>query len=258
MHTYQSKGAVVRTADAERFIIQLPGYTPNANSLAIVEQLIADCRDAVLSGEISSAVALEHALGDVYIPVVRGGGFNYMRDIHPGCLKFCCPMMDKHLSYLPRIRQYLGENNQERTMTTVLFGEEVSLVRTFWAPALSKATWEPSYDRHTIELTDRRIQELFTEMVANRTERSPEALQSQLALAAEIEWLSGQAWKPKWGSAGISQLKTRTLLEVVGIDSIRFQCGIDPNLEVLVSDLETFRGNFTNFFSAKPRYFPAD
>ncbi|OGI01119.1 MAG: hypothetical protein A2Y25_09995 [Candidatus Melainabacteria bacterium GWF2_37_15] len=71
---------------------------------------------------------------------------------------------------------------------------------------------------------------------------------------AEIHWYFTQLMPYRNGSAGITDVLTKTIYESLNIQVSPWKKGIAPDLEALVTPLDEFTKNYENYFT-KPPYF---
>jgi hypothetical protein len=265
---------VVNTIDPERFFLRLPQYENDSAVAHGVEQIIGNARDSVLAGKLNSAKELEKFISSRYIPEVHpyrdppfsrvdettGAARPFLDPYLNTPLGYRSPMMSKHVPYSERALALVGQN-KEHVMTARLNGQEVEFVKTagYSLPApwlFAKPWWTAPEHAQAFKAAGLRSEELWNEIIdSRRLPPTPERLHRTVEQVAETEWLGAQTWKYYNGSAGTAQAVSRTLLEVSGIDSVRFKVGIDPNLEALTTPLSQYVRNYIHFFEQTPHYF---
>ena len=100
-----------------------------------------------------------------------------------------------------------------------------------------------------MKAADTRLSRLFDQILDDRNSPKTNAtVQTSIKSAAELEWLNAHIWKYSAGASGISQLETRTWLELAGIDSGPYKALTDPNLEAHFSKLPNFIHAYPSFF----------
>ncbi len=132
-----------------------------------------------------------------------------------------------------------------------LYGREVEFGKVSWYPGDSRPDLYMPESKQALDLAQRRMNEIFLKI------RDDNPLPGKIDPAkvqdlAEYEWLGARRYKQFKGVAGITQVKARALMEAQGYDSSRYKLGIDPNLEALTSDLDTFKRNYRSFFAIPP------
>ncbi|MBY0548908.1 MAG: hypothetical protein K2W95_16675 [Candidatus Obscuribacterales bacterium] len=250
-----------------RFLIKGPGYTKSRACEVIksAEQIIQETSLMIRQGEFRTAFALEEHLQREYVQNV----LQYPPKMH--LLRFTpdgvltelgtvfsgdAYMQTKHLPYLRRCLSFLN-GRTERTMQTVIEGEQVKLVTTK-APVpeiQTRLSWSaPSWS--SIAKVDRRMDVLFQE--ARRLMDAPKTVQTldtALKTVGEMEWLTGQSWRYIKGTAGVQQLKARSILEAIGVRTGEYRGAIDPNLETLALPLPAFLKKYTGLYAELPSFY---
>ncbi|MFN8614287.1 MAG: hypothetical protein U0003_00005, partial [Vampirovibrionales bacterium] len=69
---------------------------------------------------------------------------------------------------------------------------------------------------------------------------------------AEMHYLMANATFYKRGSAGISDMVAKSLLEAKGIQLSPYKSGIMPDCEAFVRDLDDYKKAYANFFEKEP------
>ncbi len=95
----------------------------------------------------------------------------------------------------------------------------------------------------SVEQTWRELQEL------RRQPKTPEILERITEKIAQIHWLTVQAMPFNRGSAGITDLTTKTLFEYMGVQTSPWKKGLAPDLEAFVLPLDEYVKNYKNLFS---------
>ena len=78
--------------------------------------------------------------------------------------------------------------------------------------------------------------------------RDVSSLRQAVDLAAEVYWLLSQAWPFQRGSAGIADLSTKVIFDRLGIEVPLFKTDRYPNIEALLSPIETFKAEYPSHF----------
>jgi hypothetical protein len=74
--------------------------------------------------------------------------------------------------------------------------------------------------------------------------------------AAEIYWMISQAWPFDRGSSSIADLSTKVIFDWLGIEVPLFKTDVYPNINALLSPIETFRKEYASFFLGEFRWLP--
>jgi hypothetical protein len=74
--------------------------------------------------------------------------------------------------------------------------------------------------------------------------------------AAEIYWMISQAWQFDRGSSSIADLSTKVIFDWLGIEVPLFKTDVYPNINALLSPIETFRKEYASFFQGEFRWLP--
>ena len=74
--------------------------------------------------------------------------------------------------------------------------------------------------------------------------------------AAEIYWILSQAWPFYRGSSSIADLSTKVIFDWLGIEVPLFKTDVYPNINALLSPIETFRKEYASFFQGEFRWLP--
>ena len=237
----------IATADPFRSLINISGYGGSKLRAVQMEKIIASARDGVISGDLSGGKQVEQFIAKRYLPAFREIPPDQMSRSYDTAF-----LLGKHRAYAPTLESLAGKAGH--TAQVELDGKEFNLVRTHISRS-DGVTWYLPRDRELRQATSTRVDSLFEGLVSDVGERSPAVLNAQVDRVAEMEWLNAQTWKYDRGSAGISQLESRTWLEVAGIDSGAYKKGIDPNLEALTRSLPDFKAAYPSFFKEPPTYF---
>lgn len=238
----------IQTAQPFRSLIPIRGYGGSKFGALRMERIIADARDGVFAGDLKTGSDVERRIAEQYMPGFRKYPVEEMQRDYPYAVS-----MDKHGSYFPSFEKLTGRG--WHVAKANIAGEDVSFISTRVDRLDSRIEWEFPSGTKALDAARGRIDSLFSHLVAQSGERTPQALSSQLDRVAELEWLNAQTWKYARGSAGISQLESRTWMEVAGIDSGRYAKGIDPNLEALSRTLPDFKAAYPSFFKKPPAFF---
>jgi hypothetical protein len=78
--------------------------------------------------------------------------------------------------------------------------------------------------------------------------RNASSLRQAVDLAAEVYWLLSQAWPFMRGSASIADLSTKVIFDRLGIKVPLFKTDRYPNIEALLSPVETFKTEYPSYF----------
>lgn len=254
----------------DRFIIKNPKYSgKDVDEVAnTAEQIIQRAAQLVQQGELKTAIALEEHLHLEYKHRIWGLKSNVdLRRFPPATSertlteflgKADARIQPKHAAYLRQF-QRLIRGKAEHTMEAELEGEMFEFVTTRGprGDECAPIAWRRPPLR-SIEAADRRVEDLFQQIVKLKdAPRTVQTLESALKNVGEIEWLSGESWRYFKGSAGVQQLKARTLLEVAGVKAGSYRVGIDPNLESLSLPLDQYLRVYSRFYSEKPSFYRA-
>jgi hypothetical protein len=249
----------VRTYDPLRTLVRMPGYGDSAETAFKMEKFIASAKTVALKTGDRSAV--EQHLAEKYLTVFRHGGYAPLEAEKQGEhvipnyagreYKYASPML-KHKPYEPKFLEltkggahaFYGELDGRRRAFAGLIHTDDGI------------DWILPQDKPTFVATAKRSDELFAQVYESKVEpHSSAVIAKNLERVAEQEWLNAQTWRWRRGSAGISQLESRTWLDMADIDSTRFKEGIDPNLEALTRDMDDYKSVYPNFFDTYPQYF---
>jgi hypothetical protein len=265
--------AEVMTAEPLRTLIRANGYGTSTEAPKAMEEIIAQARSGVLNGQITTDLMLEKYIAKSYIPKFHpafkwsdswepDGRSGYPLRMQPFSGKIDSAEfnpLSRHAHYLDRVGDIVPERKKfTHVATETIDGNSVNFTKTkfrTWGLEEDWAWLVPSSSK-TIKLANERSEKLFQEILQERGTQSPEILDRNLNRVAEMHWLNSQTWKFNRGSAGIADLKARTMLEVSGIDSGRYKIGVDPNLHALTSrNLASFTAEYKHLFEVPPAYF---
>jgi len=237
----------IATADPFRSLINIGGYGSSKVRAVQMEKIIAAARDGVISGDLSGGKQVEQFIARRYLPEFRRNELADMSRTYDQAWPF-----NKHRKYIPTLESLVGKSSHMAKVT--LDDKEFNLVRTVMS-AKDGVSWKLPAGKELGQAARTRVDSLFDGLVSDAGERSPRVMNAQIDRVAEMEWLNAQTWKYERGSAGISQLESRTWLEVAGIDSGAYKKGIDPNLEALTRSLPEFKAAYPTFFKEPPTFF---
>jgi len=237
----------IKTADPFRSLINIGGYGGSKMRAVQMEKIVAAARDGVISGDLSGGKQVEQFIAKQYLPAFREISPDKMTRSYDTAF-----LLGKHRSYVPVLESLAGKAGH--TAKVELDGKEFNLVQTYISRS-DGVGWRLPRSHELRTAASTRVDALFDGLVSNVGERSPKVLNAQMDRVAEMEWLNAQTWKYDRGSAGISQLESRTWLEVAGIDSGAYKKGIDPNLEALTRSLPEFKSAYPSFFKEPPTFY---
>ncbi|MBS2010388.1 MAG: hypothetical protein JST01_25280 [Cyanobacteria bacterium SZAS TMP-1] len=238
----------IQTAQPFRSLINIGGYGSSKFKAVGMESIIAGARNSVISGDVTTGRELEQFIAKRYLPDFRKYPLDEMSRSYDEA-----SLLRKHFRYAPTLEQLAGPT-RKHIATATIEGQEFQLVTT-WNSKANGLTWLLPRSKELNAAARTRIDKLFDGLLQESGERSPSVLNAQMDRVAEMEWLNAQTWKYSRGSAGISQLESRTWMELAGIDSGKYRAGIDPNLEALSRSLPDFKQAYPSFFKTPPTFF---
>ncbi len=161
------------------------------------------------------------------------------------------PIQGRYQPYAHRAQSLLG-NRPNHVMTVNVGGTRLHLTQTLRTPHGLAWQWMPPQQ---LPLALAALNQVYHQIHQLRGQpRTPHVLHQTLENVARFHWLMVQAMPFQRGSAGIADMASRVLLDAAGIKTGPWRAGLAPDLEALVTPLESFTQNYAQLFETHPHY----
>ena len=123
--------------------------------------------------------------------------------------------------------------------------EEVRLTRTY------SSSWWPT-DESNFDRVWSHIESLYSDLnQLVKSEQSNNSIDTKTLLISQIGWWYYQLMPYTRGSGAIGNVVVQSLFDYSGIKNSPYKEGVSPDLEALVSPLQEYVKNFSEFFTSK-------
>ncbi|MBY0405145.1 MAG: hypothetical protein K2X66_14690, partial [Cyanobacteria bacterium] len=108
-------------------------------------------------------------------------------------------------------------------------------------------------DKDTSQKCIKKVEILTKEILSYRGNLTPENQEKAIKAIAKVHWWMIHSIAFNGGTAGMSDLLTKTLFDTIGMETSPWKKGAVPDIEVFVRSMDDYVNHYTSFFQYPPR-----